>query len=183
MSDKSRLIGIIGSTVCLLGLALSALAPALTGGGPLDYADFFPIILVSVLGAAGFLGWTVVSAARADRSWLIPLALVAACGLLIGTLAILSNQSAISFWSSQVLSAEERAESYRGPQVNDSKGQAFPESHVRKELDDAVTDANRARDHVQRHQTGRLMGVVFVIAGIVAGVLFLQVRKRGRAGS
>jgi len=178
MNDKKLLIGVLGSTVCLLGLLTSALLPVLSGGSALDYDDFFPGIVVSALGAGGFLGWIVMACGTPSRNWVLPMGLVAAWGALVGAASALSCHAQLSANEGFLRSAEERAERYRGDNVADEKGDPLSQQTVRDERDRAQADVARLQETVRRKKSGRLAGLVFLVVGVAAGVIFVSLKRR-----
>lgn len=178
MNDKKMLIGVVGSTVCLLGLLTSALLPVLSGGSALDYDDFFPGIVVSALGAGGFLGWIVVACGTPSRNWVLPIGLVAAWGGLVGAASVLSCHAQLLANEGFLRSAEERAERYRRDTVTDDKGDPVAQQTVRDERDRAQADVARHQAAIQQKKLGRLAGLVFLVVGVAAGVIFVSLKRR-----
>jgi type VI protein secretion system component VasK len=178
--DKKLIYAIIGLLFCWLVFLTSALFPALSGDGSISYYDFFPVMLVSALTAAGLLTWIVAAWAKPSWQWLIPIGIVASWGIIIGALTIFSNQAGISFCQSQLMNATERAEHYRSDAVREGKDAELPESYVQQQRDTAQVEIERCREDIQRHQSGRLMGAVFLLVGLASAIKFALMMRRRR---
>jgi hypothetical protein len=168
--DRSSMVAIVGAAISLLVLISLGLLPMLSGDSPEDY---FPLVVLALLGAAGFLGWIVIGRATRSRTWLVLLAIVAAWGILLGSATTLGSYNDYSFYSSQLISARETTERARTDRGKDDLGPSL------ETVERLRADELRTQQSASRAKSGLILSIAVLAIGLaVAAKVAMLVRNR-----
>lgn len=110
------------TTACVLGLVTSTLLPTISNGA-VDERQAWLAVAGCSLGALACLSYLVHAWGQPNRSWLLPTSMMTAWGIVVGSLATLSNLSAFQVYSYQLEQAEMH---YRQHQGHLSEKASFP---------------------------------------------------------
>jgi hypothetical protein len=174
-TERDLLWPIVGATASGAALVTGALLPATANGGSAE--ELLLLTLPAVVGLAGFLGWIVIKAASPSPKWIIPLAVVAAWGVVVGALVVLSNWSAWNFYAEDLQSQIEQTERIR---QGNSGGKDSDSAETPEQIAEIRAEEDESREMVSRSKRSVLWGGVLVLIGIASGLVAARLRRKGR---
>jgi hypothetical protein len=174
-TERDLLWQIVGATVSGAALVTGALLPATANGGTAE--DQLLLTLPAVVGLAGFLGWIVIKAASPSPKWIIPLAVVAAWGVVVGALVVFSNWSAWNFYADDLQLQIEQTERIR--QGNSGDMDPDPPG-TPEQIAESRAEEEESREMVSLSKRSVLWGGVLVLIGLASGMMAARLRHKGR---